>query len=333
MSNAILITGGAGYIGSHTVRQVARGDYEIVVLDNLVYGHEKAIVDDKVSLVVGDLGDKDLVRTLFQKYDFKAVIHFAAYAYVGESVSNPSKYYHNNISSPLNLLDVMLEFECKNFIFSSTCATYGNPDYVPIDENHPQRPINPYGKSKYMLEQILKDYARAYDLKYVFLRYFNASGASQDALIGEDHDPETHLIPLILDAINGDRENITVFGTDYDTEDGSCIRDYIHVDDLAQAHIKALDHLLKGGHSLACNLGTGQGVSVLEMIKSAEEVTGKKVPVVLGDRREGDPARLVANAEYAKAALGWVAEIKDIKKIIESAWNWKTNARGGKYND
>lgn len=327
----ILVTGGAGYIGSHTVRELAQKNFKIVVLDNLVYGHKEAIVDAGVELVIGDLGDKKLTQTLFDKYSFKAVIHFAAYAYVGESVSEPAKYYHNNVVASLNLLDVMRQNKCMNFIFSSTCATYGNPQYTPIDENHPQAPINPYGASKFMLEQIVKDYHRAYGMNYVFLRYFNASGCSLDGVIGEDHNPETHLIPLILDAVTGDRPAITVFGTDYDTPDGTCIRDYIHVLDLASAHILAIEHLLKGGESLICNLGTGNGVSVKEMIAVVEEVTGKKVPVVFGERRAGDPAKLYADPSFAKKALGWEAKFKEVKPIIESAWKWKTGPKKGKY--
>ena len=332
MAKKILVTGGAGYIGSHTVRMLAEKGHDIIVLDNLVYGHREAIVSPNVELVVGDLGDKELTGRLFEYHDIDAVLHFAAYAYVGESVSEPSKYYQNNVASSLNLLDVMRQNGCRKFIFSSTCATYGNPEYVPIDEKHPQNPINPYGASKKMLEQIIKDYHHAYGLEYVFLRYFNASGCSVDGVIGEDHNPETHLIPLILDAVNGDREHITVFGTDYDTPDGTCIRDYIHVLDLGRAHVLALDHLNKGGNSMICNLGTGLGVSVNEMIKTVEEVTGKSVPVKYGERRAGDPGKLYADPSFAKANLGWEAEYKDVKSIIETAWAWKSGPKGGRYS-
>lgn len=332
MSNKkILVTGGAGYIGSHTVRLLADKGYNILVLDNLVYGHREAIVNPEVELIVGDLGDKELTSRLFEYHEIEAVIHFAAYAYVGESVTDPEKYYQNNISAPLNLLEVMRKNGCNKFIFSSTCATYGNPQYVPLDENHPQDPINPYGQSKLMLEKILKDYERAYGIKYAFLRYFNASGASKDGLTGEDHNPETHLIPLILDAINGDRPHITVFGTDYDTPDGTCIRDYIHVLDLANAHEAALIHLSNGGSPIICNLGTGVGVSVKEMLKAAEEVTGKPVPVVFGERRAGDPPYLYANPAHAKAVLGWEAQYKNVKDIIADAWAWKSGPKGGKF--
>ncbi|HEY8402656.1 MAG TPA: UDP-glucose 4-epimerase GalE [Cytophagaceae bacterium] len=328
---SVLVTGGAGYIGSHTVRLLVKSGYKIVVLDNLVFGHQEAIVDKEVTLIKGDIGDKSLLETLFSEHRFDAVMHFAAYAYVGESVQNPAKYYFNNVCSPLVLLDVMRKHQCNNFIFSSTCATYGNPVYTPIDENHPQNPINPYGQSKYMLELILKDYNKAYGLNYVFLRYFNASGASEDGVIGEDHDPETHLIPLILDAAKGERANITVFGTDYDTPDGTCIRDYIHILDLGKAHIKALEYLINGGKSIACNLGTGKGASVKEVITIAEEVTGKKIPVVYGERRPGDPSELVANPALAKQVLGWEAEYKDLKEIIKTAWAWANGPRKGRF--
>lgn len=327
----ILITGGAGYIGSHTVRLMSEKGYELIVLDNLVYGHREAILTKDVELVVGDLGDIELVSRLFEYHDIEAVIHFAAYAFVGESVTDPEKYYQNNIAAPLNLISVMRKYGCNTFIFSSTCATYGNPEYAPLDENHVQNPINPYGQSKLMLEKIIKDYHKAYGFNYAFLRYFNASGASPDGLIGEDHNPETHLIPLILDAVNGDRPHITVFGTDYETEDGTCVRDYIHVEDLATAHIAALEHLKAGKPSVICNLGTGNGVSVKEMIAAVEEVTGKEVPVVYGERRAGDPPFLYANAKHAKEVLGWEAKYKDVKDIVRHAWAWKTGERGGKF--
>lgn len=328
---SILVTGGAGYIGSHTVRLLAEKGDQIIVLDNLVYGHKEAIVDDRVKMIEGDIGDVELVNGLFEKYQFDAVLHFAAYAYVGESVTNPHKYYLNNVAAPLILLKAMVDHGCKQFIFSSTCATYGNPEYVPLDEKHVQKPVSPYGKSKFLLEQIIKDYETAYGLKYVFLRYFNASGASEDGLIGEDHDPETHLIPLILDAITGDRPAIKIFGTDYPTPDGTCVRDYIHVNDLGDAHIKALEYLQKDGESIACNLGTGFGYSVLEVIKAAEEVTGKKVPVEQAERRAGDATELVADAKLALEKLGWDPKYKDIKEIIATAWKWKTGERKGSY--
>ncbi len=329
--HTLLVTGGAGYIGSHTVRMLATQGYKVIVVDNLIYGHKEAIVNPEVTLIVGDLGDKVLMNKIFSDHKIDAVIHFAAYAFVGESVTNPAKYYHNNIAAPLNLLDVMMEHNCKNFIFSSTCATYGNPVYVPIDEKHPQDPINPYGQSKLMLEKILKDYKIAYDFNYVFLRYFNASGASEDGLIGEDHNPETHLIPLIIEAGQGKRKHITVFGTDYDTPDGTGVRDYIHILDLGKAHILAFEYLMNGGASVACNLGTGQGYSVKEVIQIVEEVTGLTIPVVYGERRAGDPPQLVANPQYAKETLGWEAQYKDLKDTVKTAWQWHNNANQGHY--
>lgn len=331
-SNApILVTGGAGYIGSHTVRLLASQGRKIVVLDNLVFGHEKAIVDPGVELVVGDVGDQELVRSLFEKHAFGAVIHFAAYAYVGESVTNPLKYYGNNTAEPLKLLQVMQEFSCKVFVFSSTCATYGTPDKLPITETNLQRPINPYGMSKLMVEHILADCDTAWGLKSACLRYFNASGSASDGLIGEDHDPETHLIPRVIMAVKGEIEYLEVFGTDYPTPDGTCIRDYIHVEDLADAHARALDHLAAGGSSVRCNLGTGVGVSVKEIISAVEEVSGKTVPVKFGPRREGDPASLVADPSLAKELLGWVAARRDIRDMVGPAWLWATGPDGGRY--
>lgn len=328
---SILVVGGAGYIGSHTVRQLVANGKKVVVLDNLVYGHPEALVDNEVTFIKGDLGDRNLLDSLFTTYDIGAVMHFAAYAYVGESVTEPAKYYQNNLAAPLVLLDAMRAHGVKIFIFSSTCATYGNPQYVPIDENHPQNPINPYGASKLMLERVLADYAHAYDFKYAALRYFNASGCSLDGLIGEDHNPETHLIPLVLEAAAGTRPHITVFGTDYPTPDGSCIRDYIHVNDLARAHILAIDKLAEGADSFQCNLGTGIGISVKELISAAERVTGKTIPVVYGERRPGDPPELVAAPAKAKELLGWEAEYKDLEMILKTAWAWTDGPRKGHY--
>ncbi len=330
-SAPILVTGGAGYIGSHTVRLLAGQGRKIVVLDNLVFGHDQAIIDPSVELIVGDVGDQTLVRSLFAKYQFAAVIHFAAYAYVGESVTNPLKYYQNNTAEPIKLLQVMQEFGCKVFVFSSTCATYGVPDKLPITETNIQRPINPYGMSKLMVEHILADCDTAWGLRSACLRYFNASGCSPDGLIGEDHNPETHLIPRVMMAITGEIEFIEVFGTDYDTPDGTCIRDYIHVEDLADAHARALDHLASGGKSVRCNLGTGVGVSVKEIISAVEEIAGKTVPVKYGPRREGDPASLVADPSLAKELLGWVAARKDIRDMVGPAWTWTTGPNSGRY--
>ncbi|MCC8020595.1 MAG: UDP-glucose 4-epimerase GalE [Akkermansia sp.] len=327
----VLVTGGAGYIGSHTVRQLVKSGAEVTVLDSMVYGHPAAIVDSQVKLVKGDLGDAAIVYPLLQEGKFDAVVHFAAFINAGESVENPLKYYENNIAKPLVLLKAMLLAGCRKFVFSSTCATYGVPTQIPIPETEKQDPINPYGGSKFMLERVCKDCDRAYGLKSVFLRYFNASGCSEDGLIGEDHDPECHLIPNVLLAIKGERPGLTVFGTDYDTPDGTCIRDYIHVDDLADAHLKALDYLMKGGETNWFNLGTGLGLSVKQIIDAAEQVTGKKVPVTYGARREGDPPRLIADARKAKEILGWEAKCKDARHIVETAWKWETGPHGGHY--
>ena len=330
-SNApILVTGGAGYIGSHTVRLLAGKGRKIVVLDNLVFGHEQAIVDPGVELIIGEVGDQELVRSLFAKHQFSAVIHFAAYAYVGESVTNPLKYYQNNTAEPIKLLQVMQESGCKVFVFSSTCATYGVPDQLPITETNQQNPINPYGMSKLMVEKILTD-CEVWGLRSACLRYFNASGCSSDGKIGEDHNPETHLIPRVMMAVNGEIDHLEVFGTDYETPDGTCIRDYIHVEDLADAHARALDHLTTGGASVRCNLGTGVGVSVKEIISAVEEITGKTVPVKYGPRREGDPASLVADPALAKELLGWVASRRDIRDMIGPAWLWASGPNHGRY--
>jgi UDP-glucose 4-epimerase len=329
--NTILITGGAGYIGSHTVRHLVSIGKQIVVLDNLVFGHKDAIIDSAVELVIGDVGDRDLVRSLFKKYNFSAVVHFAAFAYVGESVTDPLKYYWNNTAGPIALLQVMQENNCKAFVFSSTCATYGAPQRIPIDENNEQNPINPYGRSKLMVERILADCDKAWGLRSACLRYFNASGCSGDGRIGEDHDPETHLIPRVLMAVTGEIDTLEVYGTDYPTPDGSCIRDYIHVEDLAEAHGLALGHLLAGNDSIRCNLGTGKGVSVKEIISAAEEVTGKKVPVRFGPRREGDPPELVADPSLAYEILGWKAKHRDVIETVRSAWAWMNGPRAGRF--
>ncbi len=331
LQSPILVTGGAGYIGSHTVHLLANQGRKVVVLDNMVFGHDQAIIDSEVELVKGDVGDRELLRSLFEKHGFGAVIHFAAFAYVGESVTDPLKYYDNNTAEPIRLLQVMQEFGCKVFVFSSTCATYGLPESIPITENNPQDPINPYGRSKLMVEWILKDCDQAWGLKSACLRYFNASGCAADGRIGEDHQPETHLIPRVLMALTGEIDKIEIFGTDYDTPDGTCIRDYIHVEDLADAHAKALDHLSDGGDSLRCNLGTGVGVSVKEIIAAVEEVTGKTVPLSYGPRRAGDPDSLVADPARAKQVLGWEATHKDVRDMVDSAWKWVSQQHGGHY--
>ncbi|MDR0676511.1 MAG: UDP-glucose 4-epimerase GalE [Elusimicrobiota bacterium] len=317
----ILVFGGAGYIGSHSVKHLLENGYDCVVADNLVYGHKDAVLVKNFEKV--DLKDKDGLDKLFKKYKIDTVIHFAAYAYVGESVVNPQKYYQNNVIGTLNLLDTMIANNVKKIVFSSTCAVYGNPEYTPIDEKHPQNPISPYGQSKLMIEKIMADYQKAYNLKYIALRYFNASGACDNAKIGESHNPETHLIPLVLKAIKGDIKNITVFGTDYDNFDGTCIRDYIHVEDLALAHRLALEKLDEFNGYI--NLGTGIGTSVKEIIKTAEKVTGKKCPVIYGDRRAGDPPKLFANNDMAKDVLGWEIKFNKIEDILKSAWEWEKN--------
>lgn len=322
----ILIVGGAGYIGSHVNKLLNQQGYKTVVFDNLIYGHKEAVKWGE--FVLGDLSNIEQIRLVFQKYQIDAVMHFAAFAYVGESVEEPQKYYINNVANTLNLLQVMKEFNCNYFIFSSTCATYGEPQYIPIDEKHPQKPINPYGQSKLMVEKILNDYSNAYGLKYVSLRYFNAAGADIDAEIGENHNPETHLIPLVLDAALGKREDIKVFGTDYDTPDGSAIRDYIHVTDLADAHILALEYLQKDGKSDVFNLGNGDGYSVLEVIDMVKKVTKKDFKVTLTDRRAGDPAKLIGDATKAKEILGWKPKYFELETIIDTAWKWHKKLKG-----
>lgn len=332
MPSSILVTGGAGYIGSHTVRLLASQGRRIVVLDNLVHGHEEAIIDESVLLVKGRVGDGELVNRLFEEHGFEAVIHFAAYTYVGESVTDPLKYYQNNTAEPLVLLEAMQRWGCKAFVFSSTCATYGTPEKLPISENNSQNPINPYGRSKLMLEWVLADCGHAWGLRSACLRYFNASGSAADGRIGEDHDPETHLIPRVLMAASGEISHIEVFGTDYPTPDGTCIRDYIHVEDLAEAHALALDHLVGGGDSLKVNLGTGVGVSVREIITAAEEVTGRTIPVQYGPRREGDPPELVADPSLARETLGWAAKRRVVTEMVRPAWSWLTGPRKGRYS-
>ncbi len=317
---AILVCGGAGYIGSHINKELNKEGYETVVFDNLIHGHEEAVKWG--TFVKGDLKNIDDLEVVFSKYDIEAVFHFAAYAYVGESVKEPEKYYYNNVANTLNLLKVIKEYGCKKIIFSSTCATYGEPDHVPITEDMPQNPINPYGATKLMMERIFKDYHTAYGLEFVVLRYFNAAGCDPEGEIGESHNPETHIIPLVLDAAGGQREDIKVFGTDYDTPDGSCIRDYIHVTDLASAHLLALHHLEQGKKSDFFNLGNENGTSVLEVIDSVKRVTSRDFKVTLSDRRPGDPAKLVGSSKKAQRVLGWKPQYADIDTIVRHAWSW-----------
>lgn len=322
----ILVTGGAGYIGSHYVNYAQEQGEQVVVLDNLAYGHKEA-VSEGVPFVQGDMGDASLLDQIFTNYKVDAVVHFAAFAYVGESVTDPSKYYNNNTCATLAVLDAMGRHKVKDFVFSSTCATFGNPQYVPMDEKHPQAPINPYGESKFFVEHILKAFDYAYGLRFTALRYFNAAGDDPKGRIGESHDPETHLIPLILQVAQGKRDHIDIFGTDYDTPDGTCIRDYVHVLDLAEAHALSLQRLREGGESAFYNLGSEQGYSVREVIATCEKVSGKAVRFVEGPRRAGDPPRLVASAGKAKSELDWKPRFQDLEEIVSTAWNWEEHRR------
>jgi UDP-glucose 4-epimerase len=319
----ILVTGGAGYIGSHSVLALQRAGYGVVVLDNLVHGHREFVEDIlQVDLVVGDIGDRATLDKLFATYNFAAVMHFAAYIAVGESVSNPAKYYRNNVSGTLTLLEAMVAANVKKIVFCSTCSIYGTPKQVPMTEDHPQAPINPYATSKWMVERMLADFDRAYDLRSIIFRFFNASGANPEGLLGEDHNPETHLIPLVLLTALGKRSSISIWGTDYPTPDGTCLRDYIHVSDLANAHILAIEYLLQGGNSEVFNLGNGSGFSVRQVIETARQVTGREIKVIECDRRPGDPSILVGSSDKAQKILGWYPQYPDISKIISDAWQW-----------
>jgi UDP-glucose 4-epimerase len=316
---AILVTGGAGYIGSVTTELLrARGE-QVVVLDNLSRGHRAAVAPE-VPFYEGNIGDGELVARIAGEHELEACIHFAAFAYVGESVSQPTLYYENNVVQGIRLLGALIGAGVRRVVFSSTCATYGEPQQIPIDEGHQQVPTNPYGWSKLFMERIMADYDRAYDLKFVALRYFNASGATPER--GEHHEPETHLIPLVLKAAQGEIPHVTVFGSDYRTPDGTCVRDYIHVGDLAEAHALSLDYLRAGNPSTAINLGNGQGYSVLEVVDAARQVTGKTIAVELQGRRPGDPSHLVADSGRARGVLGWQPRHPDLAAIIGSAWQW-----------
>jgi len=325
----VLVAGGAGYIGSHTVKRLRDAGHSPVIYDNLSRGHR--IVADilKVPAVFADLDDRAGLLSALREHAIDTVMHFAAYAYVGESVDQPLRYYDNNVAVTIHVLDAMREAGVHNFVFSSTCAVYGDPDQVPITEDEKKAPVSPYGHSKLMVERILQDYAAAdKGFRYAALRYFNASGCAMDGSLGEDHDPETHLIPVVLQAILGVRPALTVFGTDYPTKDGTNVRDYIHVDDLADAHIAAMERL-QTSRAIICNLGTGNGFSVKEIMATAEKVTGKKVPVTFGARRPGDAIALYADPSRAKKLLGWEARHKDPESIIQSAWRWfEKNPRG-----
>lgn len=324
----ILVVGGAGYIGSHMVKMLALAGHSVVTLDNLSNGYRDAVAYG--DFVEGDIADRSLLDKLFTEYQFDGVMHFASYIQVGESVQKPAMYYENNVTNTQVLLDAMVRNDIKHFIFSSTAAIFGEPEYTPIDEKHSKLAINPYGRSKWMVEQILQDYDTAYGLKSVCLRYFNAAGADPEGELGERHLPETHLIPLVLQAASGRRDNITVYGDDYDTPDGTCIRDYIHINDLCSAHLLALEYLLNGGETKSYNMGNGLGYSIKDVIDVAKKVTGIDFSVEIGQRREGDPARLVADSKLIKLELGWKPEYTDLMTIILHAWQWEKNYFVGK---
>ncbi|WP_201008452.1 UDP-glucose 4-epimerase GalE [Paenibacillus glycanilyticus] len=327
---AVLVTGGAGYIGSHAVAALAERGEEIVVVDNLQQGHREAVVGGK--LYVGDLRDAEFMDTVFKENKIDAVIHFAANSLVGESMTNPAKYYHNNVYGTLCLLEKMIEHDVKKIVFSSTAATYGEPENVPIDEFDRTLPTNTYGETKLAMEKMMKWFDVAHGLKYVSLRYFNAAGAHASGKIGEDHSPETHLIPIVLQAALGQRPHISVFGDDYATPDGTCIRDYIHVSDLADAHVLAVDKLRQGSDSAIYNLGNGRGFSVKEVIEIARKVTEREIKAVIEPRRAGDPATLVASSARARKELGWNPSRANLEDIIRSAWNWHVNHPNGYSN-
>jgi UDP-glucose-4-epimerase GalE len=317
---AVLLTGGAGYVGSHTAKALACAGFVPIVLDNLSNGHRSAV--NWGPLVVGDLADGRLLRETIRKYDVRAVIHFAADAYVGESMSQPLKYFRNNVANTLSLLEAQHDMRVRDVVFSSSCATYGIPTKIPIPEDHLQRPVNPYGESKLVVERMLQWCGGAYDLGWVALRYFNAAGADPAGEIGECHDPETHLIPLVIQAATGERPVVEIFGNDYQTRDGTAVRDYVHVTDLADAHVRALQHLRRGGQSTAFNLGTGEGHSVLEVVASVERVSSRPIATRECPRRPGDPPILIADSRAAREVLGWNPTHSDLDMIVKSAWQW-----------
>ena len=319
----ILVVGGAGYIGSHMVKQLALAGHNVVTLDNLSYGYRDAVKYGE--FIEGDLGDHTLLDSIFKSGDIDAVMHFAGFIQVGESVIKPSLYYHNNVVNTITLLDAMLQHNINHFIFSSTAAIFGEPDYSPIDEKHNRQPINPYGHSKLMIEQVLDDYDNAYGLRSTCLRYFNAAGADPDGELGERHVPETHLIPLILQAASGRRDDIKIFGNDYATDDGTCVRDYIHINDLCEAHSLALQHMVDTNRSARYNLGNGKGFSVKQVIDVAKQVSANDFKVSIEARRDGDPAVLVADASLAKKELNWQPKFAELKDIVKTAWDWEIN--------
>lgn len=317
----VLVVGGAGYIGSHMVLMLKEQGHKVLVLDDLSSGYEDAVLGSQ--FIKGSIEDTALLDRIFSEHQFDGVMHFASFIQVGESVQHPAKYYRNNFINTVNLLDAMVKYKSRNFIFSSTAAIFGQPEYTPIDEVHPKSPINPYGASKLMVERALQDYDHAYGLKSVCLRYFNAAGADPEGRIGERHEPETHLIPLLLQVASGRRESAQVFGRDYDTPDGTCIRDYIHILDLCTAHLLALDDLSKGGNSAAYNLGNGNGFSVQQVIDTIREVTNHPIPVIDSPRRAGDPARLVADSRLVREKLNWQPAYPDLATVVSHAWNWE----------
>ncbi|MFC1538948.1 UDP-glucose 4-epimerase GalE [Candidatus Latescibacterota bacterium] len=320
MDKTVLVTGGAGYIGSHTCKALSKAGYLPVTLDSLVYGHSESVKWGP--LIEGDILERNVLDRVFEEYTPLGILHFAAYIDVGESVRNPGKYYRNNVSGTISLLEAARDYNCERFVFSSTAATYGEPEEIPIPVDHPQKPLSPYGWSKLMIEQLLKDFDKAYDICHASLRYFNAAGADPDNEIGEMHDPESHLIPLAIKAVQGLRPAIEIFGTDYPTPDKTAIRDYIHVTDLAEAHVKALECLLSGNESFALNMGTGKGHSVREVIEAVGHISGKPVPVKETGRRPGDAPVLIADSSLANDILDWKPVITDLNDIIETAWNW-----------
>ncbi len=329
---SVLVLGGAGYIGSHTVDRLVDQGQDVVVVDSLVTGH-RAAVNDKAKFYQGDLADQDFMRKVFtENPEIDAVIHFAAYSLVAESMKKPLKYFDNNTAGMIKLLEVMNEFDIKNIVFSSTAATYGIPEKMPIMESDPQDPINPYGESKLMMEKIMRWADEAYGTKFVALRYFNVAGAKPDGSIGEDHGPETHLIPIVLQGAQGKRDKLQIFGDDYNTPDGTNVRDYVHPFDLADAHILAVDYLRKGNESNAFNLGSSTGFSNLEIVEAARKVTGKEIPAEIAPRRGGDPDSLIASSDKAREILGWKPQFDNIERIIETAWAWHSSHPNG-YDD
>ena len=324
----ILVVGGAGYIGSHCVRQIVAAGHEAVVLDNLVLGHRKAVAET-IPFYDGDLGDEAFVQPILEKEQIDVVMHFAAYAAVGESVQEPLKYYLNNVVATIHLLNAMKKAGVNKFVFSSTCATFGEPESLPITETLPQKPINPYGQTKLDIENALRAIASASDLRFASFRYFNAAGAAEDGSIGEDHSPELHLIPIAIEAAVGKRDTLKIFGDDYPTPDGTCLRDYVHVDDLSRAHIASFDLLEQPGTQLFLNLGTGKPYSVKEVITAVEKVTGKKVPTEMAERRPGDPPALYADSSLAKETLNWDVKYSALEDIVETAWGWHSKHPNG----